>query len=52
MRWTIIRHLRNIDLNYTVSHYTIRDRRVLFIDEKTRMEMDLPYDQCSIERVK
>jgi hypothetical protein len=51
--WKITVHFEERDLNYTVTKYpTIRDDRCLFIDERTGLSKNFPYNKISIEEVR
>ena len=56
-KWKITYHAEHGDMYYTISVYpTIRDEygvaRVLFIDERTGLSMNKPYQKCSIDEVR
>ena len=56
-KWIITVHFEERDLNYTITKYpVIREdngcSRVFFIDEKTNLSKNFPYNKISIEEVR
>jgi len=56
-KWIITVHFEERDITYTVSHYpTIREEqgssRCFFIDERTELPKNFPYNKVSIEEVR
>ena len=56
-KWIITVHFEERDITYTVSKYpTIREdkgsSRVFFIDERTNLPKNFPYNKTSIEEVR
>ena len=48
-KWKITYHMRERDLYYYVPTWKEREGRILFIDQKTGLAKNLPFDMCSVE---